>query len=122
MHHLVARSPVRTPSDRPAVPHDRPTREEPTVDFETILARLAEATDAELGEALAAIGASAQELRTTAATQENVERLEALATARSTIQAEQTRRTELADRQAAALANFTEDEGAEEETPEEVPA
>jgi hypothetical protein len=92
------------------------------VDFETILARLAEATDAELGEALAAIGASAQELRTTAATQENVERLEALATARSTIQAEQTRRTELADRQAAALANFTEDESTEEETSEEVPA
>lgn len=88
------------------------------MDFETILARLAEATDAELGEALAAIGASAQELRTGTATQENVERLEALAAARSQIQAEQTRRVELADRQAAALANFTEDDGGEEEAPE----
>lgn len=92
------------------------------MDFETILERLAEATDAELGEALVAIGANAQELRTGTATQENVERLEALATARSAIQAEQTRRVELADRQAAALANFAEEDGTEEEAPEEVPA
>jgi hypothetical protein len=92
------------------------------MDFETILERLAEATDAELGEALVAIGANAQELRTGTATQENVERLEALATARSAIQAEQTRRVELADRQAAALANFAEEDGTEEEAPEEVAA
>src|SRR5690349_9896457 len=101
-------------------PTTETTREEPTVDFETILERLAGATDAELGEALTAIGAEAQELRSAAATDENVTRLEALAAARSQIQAEQTRRVELADRQAAALANFTEDElEAEDEAPEE---
>jgi hypothetical protein len=103
-------------------PTTETTREEPTVDFETIMARLAEATDAELGEALTAIGAAAQELRSAAATDENVTRLESLAAARSQIQAEQTRRTELADRQAAALANFAEDTEDEEETPGEVPA
>lgn len=92
------------------------------MDFETIMARLAEATDAELGEALTAIGAAAQELRSAAATEESVTRLESLAAARSQIQAEQTRRTELADRQAAALANFTEDEPDTEETEEEAPA
>lgn len=90
------------------------------MDFETILDRLAEATDAELGEALTAIGAAAQELRTAPATDENVTRLEGLATARGQIQAEQTRRVELADRQAAALANFAE-ETPEEEEAEEAP-
>lgn len=91
------------------------------MDFETIMARLAEATDAELGEALTAIGAAAQELRSATATEETVTRLESLAAARAQIHEEQARRTELSDRQAAALANFSEDapEG-EEETPEEV--
>lgn len=91
------------------------------MDFETIMARLAEATDAELGEALTAIGAAAQELRSAPATDENVTRLEGLAAARGQIQAEQTRRVELADRQAAALANFSEDatEDEEEATEEE---
>ncbi|MGL4809214.1 MAG: major capsid protein [Giesbergeria sp.] len=91
------------------------------MDFETIMARLAEATDAELGEALTAIGAAAQELRSAPATDENVTRLEGLAAARGQIQAEQTRRVELSDRQAAALANFTEDgtEDEEEATEEE---
>jgi hypothetical protein len=102
-------------------PTTETTREEPTVDFETIMARLAEATDAELGEALTAIGAAAQELRSAAATEDNVNRLESLAAARTQIQAEQTRRTELADRQAAALANFAE-ETPEEEEAEEAPA
>lgn len=102
-------------------PTTETTREEPTVDFETIMARLAEATDAELGEALTAIGAAAQELRSAAATEETVTRLESLAAARTQIQAEQTRRVELADRQAAALANFTED-APEEEEAEEAPA
>lgn len=93
------------------------------MDFETIMARLAEATDAELGEALTAIGAAAQELRSAPATDENVTRLEGLAAARGQIQAEQTRRVELANRQAAALANFAEDTEGEEETPaEEAPA
>ena len=92
------------------------------MDFETIMARLAEATDAELGEAFTAIGAAAQELRSAPATEETVTRLESLAAARTQIQAEQTRRTELSDRQAAALANFTDETPAEEETPEEVPA
>lgn len=90
------------------------------MDFETIMARLAEATDAELGEALTAIGAAAQELRSATATEETVTRLESLAAARTQIQAEQTRRTELSDRQAAALANFAEEPETEEETPEEV--
>ncbi len=92
------------------------------MDFETIMDRLADATDAELGEALTAIGAAAQELRSAAATEETVTRLEALAAARSQIQAEQTRRTELADRQAAALANFAEETPDEEEETEESPA
>lgn len=93
------------------------------MDFETIMARLAEATDAELGEALTAIGAAAQELRSAPATDENVTRLEGLAAARGQIQAEQTRRVELADRQAAALANFSEEapDEDEEETPEVTP-
>lgn len=90
------------------------------MDFETIMARLAEATDAELDQALAAISGNAQELRTAPATDENVTRLEGLAAARTQIQAEQTRRVELADRQAAALANFAE-ETPEEEEAEEAP-
>lgn len=92
------------------------------MDFETIMARLAEATDAELGEALTAIGAAAQELRSATATEETVTRLESLAAARAQIHEEQTRRAELSDRQAAALANFTDEPAEEEETPEEVPA
>lgn len=92
------------------------------MDFETIMDRLADASDAELGEALTAIGAAAQELRSAPATEETVTRLEALAAARTQIQAEQTRRTELADRQAAALANFAEEAPEDEEDAEEAPA
>lgn len=80
------------------------------MDFDAIMARLADATDAELGEALSAINQAAAELRTAPATDENVTRLEALAAARQTIAGEQTKRTELAARQSAAAAAFADDD------------
>jgi hypothetical protein len=84
------------------------------VDFDAIMARLADATDAELGEALTAINQAAAELRTAAATEENVNKLEALAAARQTIAGEQTKRTELAARQSAAAAAFADDTDADD--------
>lgn len=79
------------------------------MDYEAIMARLADATDAELSEALAAIRTAAAELRTAPATDENVTRLEALAAAREKLTGEQGRRTELAARQSAAAAAFADD-------------
>jgi hypothetical protein len=88
------------------------------MDFDAIMARLAEATDAELTEALAAIRTEATKAKDEPVTTETVEKLEALAAAKSQIQAEQTRRVELADRAAAALGNFADEGDPEDVEPE----
>lgn len=93
------------------------------MDIETIMAQLATATDAELNEALAAIGEAVSGLRSEPASNENVTRLESLAAARKSIRDEQASRAELATRQAAAFSEFDEDTtDADTETEEEAPA
>lgn len=77
--------------------------------IEEIVAKLGEASDAELGEVLDAIGTEAAAI--TGSDAESVEKLEALATARANVKAELAKRTELSDRAAAARSAFTEDEG-----------
>lgn len=76
------------------------------MDIDAIVARLAEATDAELSEALSAIGTEARALATEASTEENVTKLEAYAAAKLAIEGAQTQRAELAARGDAARAAF----------------
>ena len=76
------------------------------MNFEEIVARLAEASDQELGEALAAITEAANAVPADVTT-ENVETLERYQAARTSIVTEQTARQELSARAAAARGDFT---------------
>lgn len=77
--------------------------------IEEIVAKLGEASDAELGEVLDAIGTEAAAI--TGSDAESVEALEKLAAARTSVKAELSKRAELSTRAAAARSAFTEDEG-----------
>lgn len=76
------------------------------MDIEQIMERLGDASDAELAGALAAVGEQVAGVGPEN-TEENVSRLESLATARAALQAEVTRRTELSARADAARSAFT---------------
>ncbi len=78
-----------------------------------ILAGLAEATDAELQEALAAIKTAGRELAAAERSEDNVTKLEKLGDARTKIQAEVDRRADLAARGDAARAAFADDDPAD---------
>lgn len=78
--------------------------------IEEIVAKLGEASDAELGEVLDAIGTEAAAV--TGSDAESVEKLETLAAARASVKGELAKRAELSSRAAAARSAFTEeDEG-----------
>jgi hypothetical protein len=78
------------------------------VDFAEILGRLAEATDQELSQALAAIAAEAGTLAGQPATAQSTQRTMELRDAAKAFTGERTRRQEMASNQAAALAELSE--------------
>lgn len=78
------------------------------MDFAEILGRLAEATDQELSQALAAIAAEAGTLAGQPATAQSTQRTMELRDAAQAFTGERTRRQELASNQAAALAELAE--------------
>lgn len=90
------------------------------MDVEQIVARLTEATDTEITEALAYVTEQGRTLRDAELTEDNVTKLEALGAARTQLQAEKDRRVGLAARATAAGAAFGEEEAATEEAAEEL--
>lgn len=78
------------------------------MDFAEILGRLAEATDQELSQALAAIAAEAGTLSGQPATAQSTQRTMELRDAAKAFTGERTRRQEMASNQAAALAELSE--------------
>lgn len=87
------------------------------MDFKTILARLAEATDGELSAALAAVAAEGAKFQGQAPTADSTAALAELTAAARQLAGERTRRSELAAQQTAALAEL----GQLTETPEPAP-
>lgn len=79
------------------------------MDVQQIVARLAEATDAELQEALAVIKADGRTLSAAELTEDNVTKLEKLSEARTLIKGEVDRRADLASRADAVRAQFADD-------------
>ena len=92
------------------------------MDLDQIIARLAEASDDELREALGLIQTTVAETSQSAPTEDTISALEALADANDAITAEMSRRdevaAELAARQEAALGRFTSAEGENEDDAE----
>lgn len=78
------------------------------MDFAEILGRLTEATEQELGQALAAVAAEAGTLGGQPVTAQTAQRTLELAQAAEAFQGERTRRREMAANQAAALASISE--------------
>lgn len=83
------------------------------MDVTQIMERLADMSDAELTEALAAVTEQASELRGQATTEENVTKLETLAAARKAVKDEKKKRQQLAERADAVNAEFADDEKVE---------
>jgi len=80
------------------------------MDVDQVVARLSEATDAELADAIAFVRAEGKTLAAQDLSEDNVTKLEALGAVASQLQTEQTRRATLANRQAAAAAAFASDD------------
>lgn len=78
------------------------------VDFNEVLGRLGEATDVELRDALAAIASARSEYTNKPATAESAAALAELIAAARQLAGERTRRSELADSQASALAELSQ--------------
>lgn len=92
------------------------------MDFNEVIARLGDATDAELREAIAAVSAAGAQYRTAPVTTESAAAVSSLAKAARELSGERARRAELANTQSAELAALAELTELPVETPPAEPA